>query len=122
MIIKKFMKKIYDLILFFSLLLNYQVTFAQSFNFTIDDPFGNKYKSVTEIIAKFIDFIINLGIVAVVLFFVYTGFQFVAAKGNPDAINKAKTSMMWTVVGTLVLIGGKVLVKVLENTLSGLTT
>lgn len=120
MIIKKFMKKIYVLILFFSLLLNYQVTFAQ--DYTINDPFGNKYKSVTEIIAKFIDFIINLGIVAVVLFFVYTGFQFVAAKGNPDAINKAKTSMMWTVVGTLVLIGGKVLVKVLENTLSGLTT
>lgn len=73
--------------------------------------------SVSELIAIFVDWIINLGIIALTLYFIYTGFQFVAARGNPEQIETAKKSFMWTVIGALLLIGAKVLVEVLKNTL-----
>lgn len=87
--------------------------------YNLKGPLGNNMPDVQTLITRFVYWIINLGIVAVVLAFTYTGFQFVTARGNPEAIQKAKTSFMWTVVGTIVLIGSKVLVEVLKNTLTG---
>lgn len=77
-----------------------------------------KFKNVQEVIAAVIQWIVNIGVVAVTLAFIYTGFQFVAARGNPEAINKAKSSFMWTVIGTLVLLGAQVLATVIKNTLT----
>jgi hypothetical protein len=85
--------------------------------YKLQDPLGGKIPDVQTIITLFVDWVINLGIVAVVLAFMYTGFQFVTARGNPEAIQKAKTSFLWTVVGTLVLVAAKVLVEVIKNTL-----
>jgi hypothetical protein len=99
-------------------MVKYNFSFAAENNYTVDNPL--KIDDIQKFIAYFIDWLINLGIVAATLFFVYTGFQFVAAKGNPDALTKARSSFMWTVVGTLLLIGAKVLVKVIQNTLTGL--
>lgn len=74
-------------------------------------------KSVPDLILTFVDWIVQLGTVAVVLAFIYVGFQFVAAKGNPEGIKKARDAFFWTVVGTLVLIGSSVLVEVIKSTL-----
>lgn len=85
---------------------------------TISFPNTAGASSVQELLAKFLAWIVNVGTVAVVLAFIYTGFQFVAARGNPDAIKKAKTSFLWTVIGTLILLGAHVLVAVVKNTLT----
>lgn len=100
-------------------LLSYQTVLAQRTGTTvqIQNPLRNT-SSVSELIATFVDWIINLGVVVVVLAFVYTGFQYVAARGNPDGIKKAHAAFLWTVVGTLVLIGAKVLTEVIKNTLT----
>ena len=45
----------------------------------------------------------------IVLMFVYTGFLFVAAQGNPAEITKARQALLWTVIGALVLLGSKAL-------------
>ena len=74
--------------------------------------------SVQEMITLIVDWIINLGVVAVTLAFIYVGFQFVAARGNPDALQKTRQAFMWTVIGTLVLVGAKVLTEVIKNTLT----
>jgi hypothetical protein len=112
------MTKIINTVLIGILLVKHNFSFAAENKYTIDPPL--KIKDIHKFIAEFINWMINLGIVAATLFFIYTGFQFVAAKGNPDALVKAKNSFMWTVVGTLLLIGAKVLVKVIQNTLTGL--
>lgn len=115
-------KKISIITLFLSLL-SYQNTNSQVINVNLENP-ASKFSSVSALISTFVDWIINLGIVAVTLAFVYVGFQFVAARGNADQIKKSRDAFFWTVIGTLVLIGGKVLVEVIKNTLQsgGITT
>ena len=117
-------KKIISLTTLFLFLLSYQNSFAQRtdkviFQDPLKGPGGTGIGSVSELIAKFVDWIINLGIVAVVLAFIYVGFQFVAAQGNPEGIAKAKKASLWTVIGTLILIGSKVLTEIIKNTLTG---
>lgn len=103
-------------------LLTFKVSFARTDveqEFSINNPLDeNKFGSVQAVIAEFLKWIINIGVVAVTLAFIYTGFQFVAARGNPEALQKAKASFLWTVVGTLVLLGAQVLSEVIKNTLT----
>jgi NADH:ubiquinone oxidoreductase subunit 6 (subunit J) len=75
-----------------------------------------KHQSVEAVIAAVLQWVVNIGAIVVTLAFIYTGFQFVAARGNPEGIKKAKESFLWTVVGTIVLLGAQVLAEVIKNT------
>jgi threonine/homoserine/homoserine lactone efflux protein len=115
-------KTINNLKIFFLLIVSFipLSTEARSVNFHFKNP--TRFNSVQELLAEFLAWIVNLGTVAVVLAFVYVGYQFVAAKGNPDAIKTAKISFMWTVIGTLVLLGAFVLREVITNTITTVTS
>ncbi len=56
---------------------------------------------------KILDFVIEIGTVVVVLMMVYVGFLFVAARGEPAKLTTARSALLWTVVGALILLGSK---------------
>lgn len=57
----------------------------------------------------------------IVLMIVYTGFLFVAAQGNAEKLTKARSSLVWTVVGALVVLGAKALAMAIEATVADIT-
>ncbi|MEY4440479.1 MAG: hypothetical protein RLY49_105 [Candidatus Parcubacteria bacterium] len=73
--------------------------------------------SVTEVMVAFFDMLVQLGAVAVTLAIIYAGFLFVAAKGNPEELKKAKTTLFYTIIGALVLLGAQVIASIVETTL-----
>jgi hypothetical protein len=99
------------------------ITFAQinsgkELQIGIKNPL--KVNSVADVMKVFFDVLVQLGSVAVVLAIIYAGFLFVVAKGNPEELKKAKTTLYWTIIGALVLLGAQVIAKVIENTLNKL--
>lgn len=81
-------------------------------------PIANK--SIADVMLGFFKVLIELGAVAVTLAIVYAGLLFVAAKGNPEQLNKAKTTLFWTIIGALVLLGSEVIATIITNTLKQL--
>lgn len=75
---------------------------------------------VQSVINTVIEWLIQIGAVAVVLAIVYAGFLFVAAQGKPEEINKAKTTLFWTIIGAMILLGAQVISSVIENTIKQL--
>lgn len=73
-------------------------------------------KDIYGLINAIIDFIVKIGAVIVVFFIIYAGFLFVTAQGNEDKISKAKTTFLWTIIGSLVLLGASTLSGVICNT------
>lgn len=69
-------------------------------NGTNDDCVGN-------FLGKILDLVIKIGTVVVVLMLVYVGFLFVTAQGVPASITAARSALLWTVVGALILLGAK---------------
>lgn len=59
------------------------------------------------------------GVVAVVAF-IWSGFMFVLAQGDPSKIKTAKTALTYTAVGTAILLGAVAIAKVIENTIEAL--
>lgn len=91
-------------------------------NVTLQNPLGNETtlnSFVTSILSIITDII---GPVIVIFMLVYVGFLFVVARGEPGKISEARTALMWTVVGALVLLGAKVIAIAIQSTVQALST
>ncbi|MCF7835687.1 MAG: pilin [Candidatus Marinimicrobia bacterium] len=67
-----------------------------------------KYDSFDKFIKAIAEVIMEIGGVLAVIFIIWSGYLFVTARGNEEQLKKAKTTFLWTIVGTAVLLGAYV--------------
>lgn len=79
-----------------------------------------KFDSIQEAILGAVDIATTIGFYVAVFFIIYSGFLFVKARGNPEGIKSAKEAFLWTVIGTAVLIGARVIADVVQGTIDQL--
>ena len=68
------------------------------------------------------NFVIRIGTVVVVLMIVFVGFKFVTARGEPGEITKARTMLLWTIVGALILLGAQAIRISITATINAIST
>jgi len=64
--------------------------------------------------------VIKIGIPIIALAIVYSGFLFVAARGNAEKITKAKKALLYTLIGAAILLGSWAIAKLISETVLGL--
>lgn len=74
--------------------------------------------SIEDVLFKAVDIAIFLGVIIAVFMFIFIGFKLVMAQGEPKALGEAKNWFLAAVIGTAILIGSKVIVEVIKNTLT----
>jgi len=87
--------------------------------YAISNPLGQT-KTFGELINKIADIVVAIGIPIAAVFIVYAGFLFVSARGSEEQITKAKGMFYWTVIGTMLVVGAKVIAQALEATIKSL--
>ena len=85
---------------------------------TLQNPIGNL--TISSLIQKILDTVISIGTPVAVFFIVYSGFLFVMAQGNPAKLENARKSLLWTLIGTAVLLGAWVLAGIIKATIDSL--
>lgn len=75
-----------------------------------------------DFLNKILRLVIQVGAVAVVLMLVYVGYLFVVAQGNETKLTTAKTALLWTIVGALVLLGSQAISLGIQATVQALST
>lgn len=83
----------------------------------IENPLGPG-SNLPAFIESLLGILVRAGIPLVVLALVYTGFRFVEARGNPTKIAEAKQLLLYTVIGTAILLGAWTITTILTNTLN----
>lgn len=73
-------------------------------------------------LVNILSFVVRIGGIIVVLMYVFVGFKFVAARGEPGKITEARTMLLWTTIGALVLLGAQVIAMGIKATVQGLTS
>lgn len=107
-------------VLFFALLLPIMVARAETaqkvtgINFNIENPI--KVKTIQEFIETLLNIVLVIGVPIVALAIIYCGFLFVKARGNSEEIKKAKSAIMYTIVGAFLLLGAWVLATAIRTT------
>jgi hypothetical protein len=79
-------------------------------------PFNDLFGLITALI----DGLMKVGVVAAACFIIYSGFLFITAQGDPKQIETAKSNFYWTVIGTAILLGAKVIVEIIRGTITSL--
>ncbi|MBX4188994.1 pilin [Candidatus Parcubacteria bacterium] len=85
---------------------------------SLPNPFkgGN---TLPEFLKKVIDTVVlPIGAVLAVLGFIWSGFKYVMARGNENQIKEATTALLYTSIGTAVLLGSYVIANVIEGTIN----
>ncbi|MDQ2933334.1 MAG: TrbC/VirB2 family protein, partial [bacterium] len=73
--------------------------------------------SVGGLVQDFIEIITYLAILLAVLLLVWTGFQFILARGDSKKMSELKDKLVWIVVGVAVVISARLIIQVVINTL-----
>ena len=76
--------------------------------------------SLMGFIDALLGIIITLSIPVIALFIIYAGFLFVSTRGDETKYNKAKKTFLYTVIGTAVILGARVISDVIQGTLGSL--
>jgi hypothetical protein len=76
--------------------------------------------SITDLIAKILLYVQGIGLTFLTLMLIYVGFLFVNARGNPEKVGAAKTALLWTVVGGLLLLGASAMAQAIAATAGAL--
>jgi len=86
----------------------------------LDNPFKSG-GSLPELLNNiFNEIVFPIGGILAVLAFIYSGFLFVSAQGNESKLTTAKTALLYTAVGTAVLLGARVISEVIGGTVDKL--
>ncbi|MBI1999462.1 MAG: hypothetical protein HYS74_02300 [Parcubacteria group bacterium] len=76
--------------------------------------------TVPQLVRAVLDVVVQIGAPIAAIFIIYSGFLFILARGNPTKLEKAKSALTWTVVGTAVLLGAWVLSQAIGGTIEQL--
>ncbi|MFC1595142.1 pilin [Patescibacteria group bacterium] len=80
---------------------------------TFPDPLGGK--TLPELIDDIMSWVIMIALPIASIMIIYAGFLFVTSKGNEEKLKKAKSVLLWAIIGTAVVIGAKGLAAAFVN-------
>lgn len=84
--------------------------------FTLSNPL--KVDSIGGLVQNFVEIFSYIAILFAVLMLIYVGLRFILARGDSDKMKELKEWLMWIVVGVAVVIGARIIIQVVINTLS----
>lgn len=70
---------------------------------------------------QILQFVVKIGAIVVVLMLVFVGYKFVVAQGDPGKIAEARSMLLWTIVGALILLGAQALALGIQATVNALS-
>jgi hypothetical protein len=77
-----------------------------------------KFNDIQTLIPEILKVISQLGLIVCTFFIILAGFKYVTAGGDSGKIQTAHNILLWSVVGTAVLLGASVLASILGNTVN----
>ncbi len=76
--------------------------------------------NINGLIKQILEGVLTIAIPIIALAIIYCGFLFVQARGNPEEIKKAKTALMYTLVGSAILLGAWAIAQIISETVLAL--
>ncbi len=87
----------------------------------ICNPLAKKgIETINGFIEVLLEGIIKIGTPIVALAIIYSGFLFVFARGNSEKLSKAKTTLLYTLIGAAILLGSWAIAQIISETVLSL--
>lgn len=88
-------------------------------NIHLDNPLSG-VSTIPDAINKILSVVIRIALPLIIIFFIWSGLTFIFARGNPTAITKAKNMFLFTIIGTLLILGAWVITNAIIGTVNAI--
>lgn len=88
--------------------------------FTLSNPL--KVESVAGLVQSFVEIFSYIVIIIAVLALIWVGFQYIISRGDVKKMTDLKNWLFWIVIGVAVVIGARVIIEIVINTLAATGT
>ena len=79
------------------------------------------FDTIQEFVQKVLEFLVMLATPFIIFMLIYTGFKFVMARGNPEALKTARMMFLWTIIGGMLILGAQIIASVIKGTVDDIT-
>lgn len=86
---------------------------------TLKNPL--KFCNLSDLVTGILTAVVQLGAILLVFMLVWVGFLFVVAQGSPEKISSARSALIWTLIGGLILLGATAISEVIKATVNSIT-
>jgi len=76
------------------------------------------FPDITSLMQAILNMVIIISTPIVVLFIIYGGFLYVTAQGNPEKLQVANRSLVYGVIGGVIVIGSVAILQIVQNTVN----
>jgi|GEM_PF-730161 len=80
------------------------------------------FSSIQQFFAKLLEFLVMLAVPFLIFMIIYTGFKFVMAQGNSEALAEARRMFLYTIIGGLLILGASIVAQIVKGTVDSVTT
>ena len=74
-------------------------------------------QTIPAFLFKIIDVLLIFALPLIILYIMYAGYLFVTAAGNAEKVSGAKSALLWSVVGGVIVLGARLIISVIEGTI-----
>ncbi|MFA6404459.1 MAG: hypothetical protein WCW03_00405 [Candidatus Paceibacterota bacterium] len=85
---------------------------------TLKNPLKPEINSVGAIVSEGVKIFSYVVVLFAVIVLIWVGLQFILARGNAEELKKLKLWLTWVVVGVAIVIGARIIIELVINTLS----
>ena len=86
----------------------------------IENPLGKDKTSIPNFIASILGGVVKIGGIFAIFAFIWAGFLFVKAQGNPEGLKTAREVFKNTCIGVAVLLGAQLIASIIVGTINSL--
>lgn len=79
------------------------------------------YSTFSGFMEAILDIVVKIGAPIAIVMVIYSGMLFVLAKGNEEKLTEAKRALLWSLVGTVVLLGAAIIANAIDATIQQIT-
>jgi len=80
----------------------------------LENPLGNK--TLTQFLEEILKVIMVFAVPLIVFMIIYAGFLYVTAQGNESTVKKAHKTLLYAIIGGLLILGAQALLTVIQGT------
>ena len=88
----------------------------------ITNPYGLPEGSILDIVSGILFWLLSIFALVGIIGFIISGIIYLVSAGDENTISRAKTAMMWSIVGVIVGLSGFVIMQAVAAMLSGAST
>lgn len=85
---------------------------------SLNNPLSTSVSSIPDLLVAILNIVIIIMTPIMAFYIIYSGFMYVMAKGEPQKIEEANKSIMYGIIGAVLIIGAKVVVAIITSTVN----